>query len=100
VEFRAATKAIVTSVWLHLPLYNISQCAAAVESAHTLQRSEHKRVDKIKRIRSALASGDSLFSVYERGTILVCAQMLGLDGETKLREALSAVSEKGGEDPC
>jgi hypothetical protein len=33
-----------------------------MESAHTLQKSDQKRVDEIKRIRSEMASEESLFS--------------------------------------
>jgi hypothetical protein len=70
-----------------------------MEAAHTVQRSDQKRVDEVKRIRSALASGESLLTNAERSIILSCAQTLEMNVEGKVQEALSVAKEEGGEDP-
>jgi hypothetical protein len=61
--------------------YCSSHCAAVMEAAHTIQRSNQKRIDEVKRIRSVLASGESLLTDAERNVILSCAQVLEMDEE-------------------
>ncbi len=52
---------MVTSVQL-TPTRFSSLRAAAMEATFTIQRSDQKRVDEVKRIRSALASGGSVLT--------------------------------------
>ncbi len=70
-----------------------------MKSIHTLQKSNHKRVDEVKWMRNALASGESPFSEQERAAILLSPRCLGLDGDIKLRQALSAIWDEVGDDP-
>ncbi len=51
------------------------QCCgvAAMESAHTLRRSDQKRVDEFKRVRNALAAGELPLTELEREVIIECA---------------------------
>jgi hypothetical protein len=51
-----------------------------MEATFTIQRSDQKRVDEVKRIRSALASGVSVLTNAERNTILSCAQAVEVNG--------------------
>jgi hypothetical protein len=59
-----------------------------MEAAHTIQRSNQKRIDEVKRIRSVLASGESLLTDAERNVILSCAQVLEMDEEGGLLNIL------------
>jgi hypothetical protein len=52
-----------------------------MEAAHTIQRSNQKRIDEVKRIRNALASGESLLTDAERNIILSCAKVQEMDEE-------------------
>jgi hypothetical protein len=58
-----------------------------MQTVHTIQRSDQKRINEVKRIRSALASGKSLLTDAERGIILFCAQILEMNREGKVKEA-------------
>jgi hypothetical protein len=44
-----------------------------MESAHTLRRSDQKRVDEFKRVRNALAAGELPLTELEREVIIECA---------------------------
>jgi hypothetical protein len=66
-----------------------------MESTHTIQRSDQKKVDEVNRVRNGLAFLESPFSNQEKAAILLCAQTLGINRETKLGEALSAIREEG-----
>jgi predicted porin len=68
--------------------------AAAMELTHTIQRSNKEKVDEVKRVRNRLAFGESPFSDQEKAAILLCAQTLGINGETKLGEVLSSIREE------
>jgi hypothetical protein len=64
-------------------------------SQHTPSRgpTSQKRVDKVKRVRKVLAAGESPLSEQERAAIIVSAQTLRINRETKIREILLAVSD-------
>jgi hypothetical protein len=56
-----------------------------MEQKHsTLQRSDQKGVDEIKRIRSTLEAEESPLTEGENDTILECAKELGANGDSKL----------------
>jgi hypothetical protein len=63
--------------------------AAAMESAHTLQRSDQKRVNEVRRVRNALAAGESPLTKLERGVIIDFAKQLGVDEESKTSAILT-----------
>jgi hypothetical protein len=46
-----------------------------------IPRSDQKKMDEIKRVRLALASGESLLIDAERSAILVNAEALDMNGE-------------------
>jgi hypothetical protein len=66
-----------------------------MQTVHTIQRSDQKRINEVKRIRSALASGKSLLTDAERGIILLCAQILEMNREGKVKEASLYSGRKG-----
>jgi hypothetical protein len=63
-----------------------------MEPIHTLQRSEQKRLDKIKRVRG---TNDA-----EKATITECAKELDVDEETKLQEMHLSIAMEGATIPC
>jgi hypothetical protein len=70
-----------------------------MEATFTIQRSDQKRVDEVKRIRSALASRGSVLTNAKRNAILMCAQALEENGVIQEQRALSKVRKDGEEDP-
>jgi hypothetical protein len=47
-----------------------------MEPVHTLQRSDQKSMDKVKRVRNALAAVESPSTEVERDVIMECAREL------------------------
>jgi hypothetical protein len=62
------------------------------EPIHTLQRSEQKKLDKIKRVRGTLEAAESPPNEAEKATITECARELDVDEETKLQEMLLSIA--------
>jgi hypothetical protein len=61
-----------------------------MEATCSIQTSDQKRVDKVKRIRSVLASGESVLTDAERN-----AQVLEVNGEIQVQKVLCKVKEEG-----
>jgi hypothetical protein len=55
-----------------------------METVHSLQRLEQKRLDEVKRMRRALDAGESPLTEAEKDTIAECARELHIDEQTKL----------------
>jgi hypothetical protein len=70
-----------------------------MEPVHTLQRSDQKSMDKVKRVRNALAAVESPSTEVERDVIMECARELEVNEEAKLQEVLIFISMEGGNDP-
>ncbi len=66
-----------------------------MEATCTIQKSDQKRVDKVKRILSALASGESVLTDAKRNAIFSCAQVLEVNGEIQVQKVLCKVKEEG-----
>ncbi len=58
-----------------------------MESAHTLQRSDQKRVNEVKRVRNVLAE-------LERGVIIESAEQMGDNEEFRFKRSLGQSGRK------
>jgi hypothetical protein len=56
-----------------------------------------KRLEEVRRIRDAIATGTSVLTDQERGKITQWAALLGEDGEAMIKELLDRVKEVAGQ---
>jgi hypothetical protein len=56
-----------------------------MELTHTLQKSDQKRVDEVKRVRNEQPAGESPLGEQEKVAIAVCARELRVNEESKIR---------------
>ncbi len=62
-------------------------------------KSDQKRVDEIKRIKSALEAKEFPLTLAKRVVILGCAKELGVNEDVKLQEVLISITKESGNDP-
>jgi hypothetical protein len=62
-------------------IWNSSQYAAVIHGGHQLVRSDQKKMDELKRLREAMASGEPILTDRDKAEIAECTEILGVDGE-------------------
>jgi hypothetical protein len=70
-----------------------------MKPTHTLlQRSDQKRIVKVKRVRGALEAGETPLTEAEKDIIIECARELDVGEDAKMQEALISIAMKRGND--
>ncbi len=64
-----------------------------------IQRLHQKRVNKARRIQSAIETGVSPLIEAEKGVVLECARELSVNEEAMLLDVLTSIIMEGGYDP-
>jgi hypothetical protein len=64
----------------------------------TLQRSIHKKLDKLKRIKGTMDCGESPLTENKKASVLKCAIAIEVNGEEKLQEIIDFILTKRGND--
>jgi hypothetical protein len=62
-----------------------SRCVTVMEATCTIPMSDQKKVDEIKTVRLALASGEPILTDAERSTIFASQETLDLNGGRRAR---------------
>jgi hypothetical protein len=70
-----------------------SHCAAVMETTRAILRSDQKKMDEIKRVWLALASGEPILTDVEKSAIFASAEVLDMNGEYQEQEILLRIRQ-------
>jgi hypothetical protein len=72
-----------------------SHCAAVMKATPVIPRLDQKKVDEIKKVRLALASGKSVLTDAERSAILASVEAMDVKGEYQVQVLLAKIRHEG-----